>query len=401
MKKYLKLPLGINTEKKNIFSVNLPYYLLAQKEDQFSHDDKPWIVFWGVPFKNLPMVYADEAGFIEQSNVCLDYLRREYADCRLLYKPHPNETGEQAQLELAGFEILSQKEVSEFFVLKNFHKIKTVFSTYSSASMTAYKLGLDAHIFLPLIEPYLTQANREGNREYYKRLPQEFFISDLSAKPRPNRLFITPTVDPVLGGNLVKLIKNHHPTIAWFILGDPGSLTSVILLARLLKNLAPDLATGLIIEQHHRWKMMNLDEVAKFFDRALVYPRWLASLRPNKIWGQIKTAWSLRQAPIAASDILMCFNYTSFVENCLLSYFPTNQKIAFVKKETLEFCYGPKDKAFFQVYFSRIGHRFYQKVVQPLLGLRPTVFLEDPVRVANFDRYLLPVNDLYDQVYVY
>ena len=402
MKKYLKLPPGINLAKSNIFSVNLPYYLLSQGAGRsLAKENKPWIVFWGVPFKNLPMVYADVAGFVSQTNLCLDYLRREYSGYELLYKPHPNETGEQTMLDLTGFTILSQKEVSEFFILKNFDKIQQVFSTYSSAAMTAYKFGLEAHIFLPLIEPFLTKANQEGNREYYKRLPNEFFISDLDHKPEPNYLTIPTMPDPLLQSNLIQLLAGQSSGTVWFILGDPGSLTSVILLARFVKSLVPSLATGLIIEKHHRWKMMDLDAVEKFFDRTLIYPRWLASVRPWRVWKQIKTAWALRHAPIARNDILVYLNYTSFVENCLLSYFSANRKIAFIKKETLEFCYGVKEPDFFQIYFSRVGHHFYQKIVQPLLRLYPTVFLEDPVRVANFDRYLMPVNDLYDQVYVY
>ena len=267
--------------------------------------------------------------------------------------------------------------------------------------MTAYKLGLDAHIFLPLVEPSLTEQNRNGNREYYKHMPPEFFIDKFSASPKTNKLNIPQQPDAVLRENLLVLLKDRPAQTIWFILGDPGSLTSVILLARFIKELAPQAAIGLIIERHHRWQVMNLAEVKTFFDHMLVYPRWLPSLRPNKIWAQLKTAWALRRAPIAPNDIIFGFNYTAFVENCLLTYFPSNLKVAFVKKETLEFCYGSKEKAFFQNYFSRIGHRFYARVIQPILGLYPTVFLEDPVRVANFDRYLMPINDLYDQVYVY
>src|SRR3989344_3756740 len=341
MKKYLKLPPGVNPNKNNIFPVNLPYYLLTHSAHLADDKEQKWVVFWGVPFRQLPTIYADEKEFIRQANLCLDYVRRGCVGCKLFYKTHPNETDEQTSLDLTGFQILSQKEVAEFFIDK------------------------------------------------------------FSASPKTNKLNIPQQPDAVLRENLLVLLKDRPAQTIWFILGDPGSLTSVILLARFIKELAPQAAIGLIIERHHRWQVMNLAEVKTFFDHMLVYPRWLPSLRPNKIWAQLKTAWALRRAPIAPNDIIFGFNYTAFVENCLLTYFPSNLKVAFVKKETLEFCYGSKEKAFFQNYFSRIGHRFYARVIQPILGLYPTVFLEDPVRVANFDRYLMPINDLYDQVYVY
>lgn len=395
-----RIPPGINPDKQNLYEVKIPYHILKNNRASEEKGQENVVIFWGVPVWNFKSVYADEKAFIDKANLCLDYVRRNCGDCELIYKLHPSETTEPSSLDLKGYNVLSEKTVAEFYILKNYDRIKYVFSTYSSSAMTSYKLGLNAYIFLPIVESTFTPLNKEGNRNYFKTMPPEFYISDLNQELKSNNPGLATEADPVLTHNFSEVL-NQKKGAVWFTIGDPGLLTTIITLSRFIKSLSPRRRIGLIIEKHHRWQVMNLDEVKSFFDETIIYPRWFPYFRLKTVLGQLKTAGAIKKAPISPEDIFMCLNFTSFVENCFISYFPENTKIAFLKKETLDFCYGLKDPSFFDAYFTRIGPRFYHSVTQPLLGLERSIFYEDPVRVANYDRYLKAVNDLYDQVYKY
>ncbi len=173
-------------------------------------------------------------------------------------------------------------------------------------------------------------------------------------------------------------------------------------LAELIKNIAPDRTVGLIIERHHRWDVMNMAEVATFFDVVRIYPRIFYSLRPSKIWKAIKTALAIRKSQIFADDILIGLTFTSFIENCFLSYFPKNYKINFFQESMFDFYNGPKEKYFFENRITRGGPIFFNKFLEPILGLNRTIYSEDLSRTANFGRYQKKmINDIYDQVYLY
>lgn len=392
------LPPGFNPDKNNIFNIRLPYYLLKQDQRGLAGQPKDWVIFYGVTFKNIPSVYPDEKKFAEKTNLCLNYIREHCAGCKLFYKRHPHETDESSLLDLSGFKVLEEKVVSEFFILKNFHRIKHVFSTYSSATMRALALGLDAHIFLPAVKSAISPLKNEGLGPYFKNMPPEFFIGDLNSKFQESKINIPDHPDSVLADNFSKVLSERQGLI-WFIIGDPALLSDIILLSRFIKNISPGRKIGLILERHHRWDTMNMEEAKSYFDKFLEYPRWIPYLRPQTILGQIKTALSIRRAPISPDDVLVGFNYTSLTENCFISYFPKNFRIAFCRSDALEFCYGSKDSSFLKNYFIRKGFTFNIKFMLPFLGLNRVIFAEDPVRVSNFDRYSRPINDVYDQVY--
>ncbi|PJE51060.1 MAG: hypothetical protein COV29_02185 [Candidatus Yanofskybacteria bacterium CG10_big_fil_rev_8_21_14_0_10_36_16] len=398
----INLPPGVNTDKKNIFNISIPYYLLQQFGDdlQKKQQSKDLVMFWGVTFKNLPSIYSGEEEIIKKTNLCLDYIRKQYPGYKLVYKAHPHETDEASLLDLRGFNVLKEKTVAEFVIMKNYDRIKHIFSTASSASMTAHKMGIDAHIFLPVIESAYTIEKRKGLWRYFEGMPKEFFISDLKNEVKASRAHISNQLDSVFSEKFLDVLSKYAGT-AWFIVGDPGLLPNIIVLARAIKKISLQHKVGLIIEKHHRWDVMDIKEVGDYFDCLLEYPRWFYSLKPARIYGRIRTALNIKKAPIKPGDIIIGFNFTSFTENCFLSYFKNNFKIAFIKKEVLEFNYGPKEDSFFKKYFTRKGVTFNSKIIEPLLGLNRVIFYEDPVRVSNFDRYLKPINDIYDQVYVH
>ena len=84
-----------------------------------------------------------------------------------------------------------------------------------------------------------------------------------------------------------------------------------------------------------------------------------------------------------------------------MSYFPKNYKIALISDEAFGVCFSPKDPSFFQTHFSRRAATLSNLILEPLLGLHRTFYLEDIGRVANFGRYQEPVNEIYDQMLVF
>ncbi len=219
-----------NLNKHNIFDVNLPYHLLSEISDNDEKDK--WVIFWGANYKDLPNV--NEKEFILQTNRCLDYIRRECQGCRLLYKPHPAETNEPNEIDLRGFEITKERTVSEFFMLKNYSKIKYVFSACSGASRTAITLGLNAYIFLPIFESAVALNTWQGYKWYFQEMNPDFFISDLSLPLRENKIAIIR--DQLLTDNIFKIL-NQKKGIVWFIVGDPGLLDAIISIVFLIRTI--------------------------------------------------------------------------------------------------------------------------------------------------------------------
>ncbi len=107
-------------------------------------DTRAAIVFFGTPFllvRNLPpKVYR------ERLNACLAALRRWYgADCTFIYRPHPAETKEREHLDLSGFEIEQDHQVAELYFLRNFRRIRAVFSVSSTVSRVVLNYGLNGY----------------------------------------------------------------------------------------------------------------------------------------------------------------------------------------------------------------------------------------------------------------
>src|SRR5438309_4594169 len=103
------------------------------------------VLFFGTPFllvRNLaPEIY------VQHTNQCLDYLRRNYPGRDLIYRPHPFETKEADQLNLNGFHVESDGEAAELYFMNRFAEIEAVFSVSSTVSRRARPFGLNADAF--------------------------------------------------------------------------------------------------------------------------------------------------------------------------------------------------------------------------------------------------------------
>src|SRR3989344_7915597 len=170
---------AINKHKKNIFGVTPPFYLLNELAQSSGVEKEKWVVFWGTQFANLSQI--NEKEFAKQTNLCLDYIRQNFAGYKLVYKPHPAEPVIYPALNLRGFDVLNERTVAEFFVLKNIDKIKYVFSACSMASMTSWHLGLNSYSFWPLFKYTAIPATRDGYDDAFKKMLPDFFKSIIIA----------------------------------------------------------------------------------------------------------------------------------------------------------------------------------------------------------------------------
>jgi hypothetical protein len=118
---------------------------------------------------------------VEHLNQCLDYLRRNYPDADLIYRPHPIETKEASRLNLQGFRIEEDREAAELYFMRHFLSIDAVYSVSSTVSRTALNYGLNAYSLWRCF-PFPETAARFFER-IMGEVPPEFDIRDLARAP--------------------------------------------------------------------------------------------------------------------------------------------------------------------------------------------------------------------------
>ena len=126
--------------------------------------------------KNLaPEVY------IEHLNRCLDYIRQNYPDRDLVYRPHPFEKGEASKLNLTGFRVENDREVADLYFLRHFAAIEAVYSVSSTVSRTALNNGLNSYALWRCF-PF-SETQTKFFRKVMGNVPSEFEIIDLTKPP--------------------------------------------------------------------------------------------------------------------------------------------------------------------------------------------------------------------------
>jgi hypothetical protein len=137
------------------------------------------VIFFGTPFllvKNLaPEVY------IEHLDRCLDYIRQNYPERALIYRPHPFEKGEASKLKLEGFRVEDDREVADLYFLRHFAEIEAVYSVSSTVSRTALNNGLNSYALWRCF-PF-SETQTKFFRKVMGDVPPEFEISDLRNPP--------------------------------------------------------------------------------------------------------------------------------------------------------------------------------------------------------------------------
>ena len=372
----------------------MPFRLLRSS----TANKKNMVVFWGADFKFLPPGIPEDK-FIELSNACLDFVRRNCGGCELVYKLHPAETDEYKKLNLVDFKIVGTENIGEFFLLQNIDQIKYTFSPISGACVSAHKMGIPSFVFLPLFEPLFRPETEKGYREYFSPLPEQSFITNFNGEFQDYKMFAD--IDKTLDVNFRKLLKTNSGKL-FFIADTPGSLAEIISLTNFMKIISPGRRAGLIVCRHHRWDVMNFDDLRPYFDSIDVFPRTFYSLRPRKLIQAFGVAYSIKKFPIQPEDILIGLTHTSFVEVCFMSYHKKAGRLCFLSQVSFDTVYGPKgaDMLANIAYKIPLASRFYNLFFEPLLGLYRTIYMDDPGKVMNFRCYQKPISDIYDQIYL-
>ena len=393
------MPPAVNEAKNNILRIELPYHNLKNENtDAGGNPDTNWVIFWGANFKDLPDIDNEE--FIKRTNLCLDFVRRECSGYHLIYKLHPAETDEYKMVNLDGFEIVGTDNVGEFYLLQNIKNIKYTFSALSAACISAHKLGIPSFVFIPLFESMLRPDTVDGYREYFSPLPRQALISDYNSRLVDYK--ITPVVDGIFENNFKNKIGSGSGKI-FFIAETPGVLSEIISLVNLVKSIFPERKVGLLVCRHHRWDIMNFEDLRPYFDSIDIFTRTFYSLRPAKLIMALRVAKLIKNFDIESGDVLIGTSFTSFVEDCFMSYYKRNKKILFLNKVSFDSICGPKRKEMLAKinYKNTWGALFYNFIFEPLLVLHRTIYMDDPGRVMNFRMYQRPLNDIYDQVYLF
>jgi hypothetical protein len=142
-------------------------------------DRRRRVLFFGTPFLLIHNLPPEE--YIEHLNRCLEYIRRHYPNCDLIYRPHPIETKEASRLNLNGFRTEDDREAAELYFLRHFAAIEAVYSVSSTVSRTALNNGLNAYSFWRCF-PFAETA-----AQFFEKLmgdvPEEFDIRDLTQPP--------------------------------------------------------------------------------------------------------------------------------------------------------------------------------------------------------------------------
>ncbi len=389
-KSTIHFPRRINDGKNNVFRFGFPLHLLSGGEGNI----RKMIIFLGEDFRNLPNTDLSRA--IAISNQCLNYIRRECNGCELYYKPHPTETDEFAMLNLEGFKVMEKAPV-ELAFMKHADRIQHVFSTCSTASRIAYEFGFNSSVFLDPIAPALNPETVNGFRVFLAMLPKECFIENFSQALLENKKRLGTREE--LEDQVRTLVVGRRGT-AWMLIGDPNALPYAKVVDMLVKKSNPEISLHLVISLHRRWETMPIDEVKKFFEKVSFIPREFYSVQPKKLLNAWRTARLIHAWPIDKNDVIISRLGLAFTDDCFASYFPNNPRVALMPGDFFDTTCG-EQKLNQEQYRSRLGAKFFNLILEPILGIERTEYLEDKKRIANVYRYARPLNDIFDAVWVY
>ncbi|PJE51046.1 MAG: hypothetical protein COV29_02110 [Candidatus Yanofskybacteria bacterium CG10_big_fil_rev_8_21_14_0_10_36_16] len=393
---YLKKS-GVNWTKKNIFKVSHPYYILEKKQKSPTVEPN-CIVFFGADFKNIRNLNVKE--FVKKTNQCLEYIKKKYKGHKLYYKPHPDETDEFKQLKLDGFTFFRNGESSEDFLWKNKKNIDSTFSVCSTSSISSYNFGINSHVFFRGFLNCFDEQTYGFMQLWFGDMPDNFFIKNIGSDCVNNQKEIK---ENKILENKLRGVFNKNKGSVWLSVAETRYVPAVVALAILMKEIDYTKKINLVISNHHRWSEKHKTNIRDYFDTIIILPRFFYSLKPKTILNSILLSNKIKKLPVKSSDILIGFSYFEFVENCMMSYFKNNIKINFMTYANLKFHFDTASLDFVDLASFKINkaNRFYKNILEPLLGLNKTLFFNDIKSGINIRRLVSPVNDVYDEIYLF
>lgn len=375
--------------------INFPFFTPSGPDE-----DRDTVVFFGADYYNLPPS-TDYQLFRARTDEMLEYIRQNCPGKRLLYQPHPNETIEYAELNLAGFTV-GEYMIAELFLYANAPRIAYVFSSCSNASISAYAMGLNSVLFLDSLIGVMPDESITAYRSYFDGLPPEFFITSFE-QDLPARVAIEAPDDAGALRQIATAV-GAAPKV-WVLAADPALALRGAIIVRALKRQRPELRAGLIQIRHKRWGLIDQHrQLFDVFDETVVLPHnkvWY-SVRPPKIWAAVAVARAMRRLPLKSGEALLSFSHLLFEENCLLSYYPRLKKIQILENRWYKFVYEQAGEILPSAGFrTSNGVRFFNYVLEPLLHLHRTIYREfKDGRYLNLFRYRRPLEEIYDATFV-
>lgn len=361
------------------------------------------VVFFSTDFFNLP-ADSNRNLFIERTNQALEYIRTQFPGCTLLYQAHPNEHDEQKYLNLTGFAI-GEPTIAEVLLWERSEEIEYVFSINSWASASAYLMGLHAAVFFELFDGALSPETMRGTRGYYAGFPSHFFLQSFSQN------ILTPQASVLQAGEkkeeesfrqISRAIQN--PQKIWVMANEPSAALSTAIILRRLRAQGLHVHTVLLKPRHRRWNVVpNTSTIFNIFDESIEIPYQWYSARPMKIYTAIRTALLIRRLPVKKGDLFISSSHPYFHEDCFLSYHQGIRKILFIESRWYNFTYGGGALRLKQEeFFTPFGARFFNLVLEPLLGLYRTIYRQyADGRVLNIHRYQHSLEEIYDSIFVF
>jgi hypothetical protein len=391
----LKDLIGLDEEKNNIIRVNLPYFLLRNKPEI---KERQMVIFFGGAPKDLTL--SEPQKYYSKMNECLDYVRKNYADYELVYKPHPADLEEKNHINLSGFNIIEEKSNAEIYLWKNLQRIEHAFAVNSWSAAVAFSFGLKANVFYPCFKNILSAAFIKSTDAFFREMPAQFFINNLNVPLSTKE--IGNIEDKLLISEIKRILGSKEGTV-WMTIAVTDYIAIVLATAKIIKGLDPKRKINLIISRHHRWEVIDLDrDIKSFFDSIFILPRIFYSLKPKRLAAAVSLALKIRRWNIGQNDIIFGTSHFEFVENCFVSYHRKAKRILMIMQRDINWYYNPQSFLFSQKDFRwNKASYFYNKILEPLLGLFRTVYLsykkED---VFNLNRYQKPLNRVYDEVII-
>ncbi|HYC34329.1 MAG TPA: hypothetical protein VEC13_01205 [Candidatus Paceibacterota bacterium] len=358
------------------------------------------VIFFGTDFYNLP-IDSNRENYIIATNKMLSYIRKHFSGFRLIYQAHPNEKDELGHLDLSGFTI-GEKKVAEVLLYDNAARIEYVFSTCSWANGSAYAMGINSAVFLDLLKGCISDESILAYHSYFEGLPEEFFITSFDQEPPRQRH--DNSLREKDGFEKIKGAIGDSKKI-WVLATDPALALRGAIICKELKETSPETKTGLLLISGRRWE--NVKEGRKLFDVfdevvEMSHKKVWYSMRLPRIWNAIKVSFKMRKLPIKEGDTVISFSNLLFEENCILSYFKRIKKILMIESRWYFFVYEEQYRQLDPNAFNTFwGIRFFNFVLEPLLGLHRTIFKEfRDGKVINIFRYRKPLQETYDQTFV-
>ena len=361
--------------------------------------EEKWAVYFGSAFKKI-IDEIDYDKFIEKSNQCLDYIRKNCPDCKLIYRSHPDESDEVDLLNLTLFDVQKDKQIAEDFLWENRPNIKYLFSVASLSSLTGFDLGLNAYSFFRYFRnDVFKDARRTFIDHLFDKLPPQFFIESLNNPLLENK--VTLEEDSQLKNDFKKILAENKGPI-WFVISENRFMLYVLSLAKMISAIDPQREVNLIISKHHRWAEEKIENLRSEFNQVIILPRVFYSLKPSRLLSAFRTARKIKKIPLDKESVIIGFAHHDFIENCLVSYNKDKFRISFLLEQTWKLNFKTEELDFGRrkFKFNKAGV-FYNRFFEPLLGLNRTKFVDyGSGSKLYYIRFQKPLEDIYDRVYL-